>query len=107
MITSAALAVFALITSFNGIPRLSNFDIDVEDVLHAAVHAADVQVGADDIGIEALLGRGHGLAIEKAATAMPRVEDDAALARLQHEWTKPILRVDDRRDARRRARRCA
>ena len=33
----------------------------VQDVLHAAVLTADVQVGADHVGMESLLHRGDGL----------------------------------------------
>ena len=50
----------------------------VEHVFHAGVHAADVEVGGDGIGTEALAYGGNRLAEEKAAAAVTDVEDDAA-----------------------------
>ena len=54
----------------------------VEHVLHARVHAADVQVGRDGVGEEALLDRRHRDAPGEAAAAVADVEDHAALAAL-------------------------
>ena len=55
----------------------------VEHVLHAGVHAADVQVGRDRVGEEAILHRRHRDAPEEAAAAVADVEDHAALAALE------------------------
>ena len=57
---------------------------DVEHVLHAGIHAADVQVRGDGIGEKALFERGHGDAPGETAAAMAHVEDDAALAPFDH-----------------------
>ena len=68
----------------------------VEDVLHAGVLAAGVQVGADDVGEEALLGGRHGLPPQEAAAAVADVEDHAALAGRDDVRLDLPLLVDDR-----------
>src|SRR5712691_3596901 len=48
-------------------PHIKELRHHVQHVLHARVHAADVQVGRDRIGYEALLDGGRGLPEKKAA----------------------------------------
>ena len=75
--------VAAAITSSSDMPMFRNFDMHVEHVLHARVHAVHVQVGGDGIGREALPDGGNRLPKRKAAAAVPHVEDDAALFALR------------------------
>src|SRR5947209_15227549 len=56
----------------------------VEHVLHAGIHASDVQIGRNGIGQEALLNSGNCDAPSEAAAAVPDVEDDASFAALDH-----------------------
>src|SRR5438093_107452 len=55
----------------------------IQHVLHAGVHAADVQVSGNRIGNKTLLDCGNGLAKKQAATAVTNVEDDSALSGLE------------------------
>ena len=68
----------------------------VEDVLHAGVLAAGVQVGADDVREEALLGGRHRLPPQEAAAAVADVEEHAALAGGDDVGLDLALLVDDR-----------
>jgi hypothetical protein len=61
-------------------PHVQELGHDVEHAFHAGVHAADVQVSGYRVGHESLLDGGHGLAKQKAASAMAHIENHAAFA---------------------------
>src|SRR5262245_1714233 len=64
---------------------------DIGQVAHSAVHAAEVHVGGDGIGIELLFDSGYGHIPEEAAAAMANVEDDATFAGFNHDRTDPAV----------------
>ena len=74
-------------------PQREELAHDVEHVLHARVHAADVKVGRDGVGIEAFLEGLHGRAEHEAPGPVADVEDDALL--LRREDGRVDLAVDE------------
>src|SRR5579864_2775998 len=64
-------------------PYIQKLGHDVQHVLHAGVHAGDVQVGRDRIRDKSLLDRRHCLPKQKTASAMSHIEDHAALPRFE------------------------
>src|SRR5690606_468740 len=81
-----------------GEPDVEQFRHNVQHVLHALVHAARMQVGANGVGFKPLLYGGHRLLVGKAATAMADVEYDSTLLRFQDEGFKLAI-VDGRHSA--------
>ena len=71
----------------------------VQHVLHARIHAADVQVGGDGIRPEPLAHRRHRLPEQKAAAAMPHVEDHAPTTSFEKIREKAPLVVEHRNPA--------
>src|SRR5450755_340013 len=66
----------------------------IQHVLHARVHATDVQVGGDRIRPKPLAHGGHCLAKKKTSPAMAHIEDDPAPARFQEVRQETALVVE-------------
>src|SRR5262249_50928372 len=74
--------------------EIEKFGKDVAHIFHSSVHAADVKVGGDGIGMKALMNSGICLARVEAAAAMADVENNAALFRVEKIGTNFALRVE-------------
>ena len=77
--------------------KIEEFRDDVDHVLHAGVHAVDVQVRADRIGGKPLGHCRHRMPERETGSAVPGVKYDATLARLaswadgDESWTSLYL----------------